>query len=1161
MRRRIRQLEHIIDSHFNTVKLSSLTLDALNFRASNERQLDFQEKIETLTNARKASIMIDTEVSTFEFVNVNFVKQHKLNIMILVKFIKFRLADDKLISNIIRMTQVKFQLSEHVNEIWCLITTLNKFDLILDMSWLKQHFVNISCENRSIIFAFDHCLKNCIHNYQFITMRNQNIKKSSDNKRFEKADIAEIIATTFMKMIAQNKNQVIFMWFEHFEMLNRFKKKNKYMLASLFAIDIAIISVEDFEKFFIKVDKASLIEKQLKNRISSKFHKYVRTWNFAETNKLLSRKEWNHRIDFKSKSTSSIKKTYDLSRDQALVIKKYVNDMLDKDFIRFSSFEYATLVLVIKKSEDDLRICVNYRALNVFTVKNRNASSLIRETLTRLCFAKIYSKFDIIVVFNEVRIKKKDEKKTVFLTRYELFEYVVMSFELCNAFDTFQAFINVTLREYLNDFCTEYSNDVLIFSENRTKHVEHVFKILVKLEKANLYLDIDKCEFFVTSVKYFELIIITEEVKMNFKKIDAIVNWKSSKCIKDVQIFLKFVNFYRKFILDYSRIIVFLNRLTKNEKKKFVFSWSFDDFEEIAFRTLKLAFTTAFILQHFNFDSETWIETNVSNFVVVAMLNQKNSDEKLHSVAYMFKKMSSIECNYEIYDKKLLTIVRAFEKWRSKCAEISVEDSIKILIDHRNLKHFMTTKQLNRRQTRWVEFLAKFNFKIVYRLEVQDIKFDNLIRKSQDLSNSQQNERQQFNHRVLLKSHYLDEEVRNAINLASLLMNEGQKKIIILTVMLYELSEERLFANEKSDEESSVKSILENESTADSITAQLDIVELIRTTYFDDIILQRIMKSKRERLRRISSDIIKIEVRFELDDCEIKDELFWIKNRLYVSHDDDVFAAILKQIHELSSEEHVDRAIIYDRVSIHYFWSRMIDIVARYVKNCHQCRRIKTYREDKQELLKSLSISKRYFQNISMNFITSLSICKRHDRNYQHIMIIVDRLSKKKKYIELNSLKMNAMIQTFIEWVWKEKEYSSSIVSDREIQFVFYFWQRLCERIDTHFKLFTVWHFETDDQTKNVNANLKQYLRVYVNYNQNDWYDHFSIAKFESNSSKSVSSEVESFLIIKNYIFRFDFESSTSIIDDSVQRREMRNVDRFIVKQKKLRQYLRDELK
>ena len=92
--------------------------------------------------------------------------------------------------------------------------------------------------------------------------------------------------------------------------------------------------------------------------------------------------------------------------------------------------------------------------------------------------------------------------------------------------------------------------------------------------------------------------------------------------------------------------------------------------------------------------------------------------------------------------------------------------------------------------------------------------------------------------------------------------------------MLYELSEERLFADEKSDEKSSVESIFENESTVDSLTTQLDIIELIRTTYFNDIILQKIMKSKREKLRRISSNIIKIEVRFELDDCEIKNELF-----------------------------------------------------------------------------------------------------------------------------------------------------------------------------------------------------------------------------------------------------------------------------------------------
>ena len=164
----------------------------------------------------------------------------------------------------------------------------------------------------------------------------------------------------------------------------------------------------------------------------------------------------------------------------------------------------------------------------------------------------------------------------------------------------------------------------------------------------------------------------------------------------------------------------------------------------------------------------------------------------------------------------------------------------------------------------------------------------------------------------------------------------------------------------------------------------------------------------------------------------------------------------------------------------------MTNTIARYVKNCHQCRKIKTYWKNKQKLLKSLFISNRCFQDISINFITSLSICKRHDKNYEHIMIIVDKLFKKKKYILLNFLKVNVVVQTFIKWMWREKSYSNFIISNRDIQFVFYFWQRSCEKIDIHFKFFIVWHSKTNDQIENVNAILKQYLRIYVNFNQND---------------------------------------------------------------------------
>ena len=198
--------------------------------------------------------------------------------------------------------------------------------------------------------------------------------------------------------------------------------------------------------------------------------------------------------------------------------------MLEKNFIRSSNFEYAASVLIVKKFERELRICVDYRALNALIIKNKNASLLIRDTLTRLCKIKIYSKFDIITIFNEIRMREEDEKKIVFLTRYDLFEYVMMSFDLCNALDTFQVFINNILREYLNDFISVFLDDILMYSESKEKHIEHVTKILVKLKKVNLFLDIDKCEFFVISIKYLDLIIITKRIKMNLKKIETIVN-------------------------------------------------------------------------------------------------------------------------------------------------------------------------------------------------------------------------------------------------------------------------------------------------------------------------------------------------------------------------------------------------------------------------------------------------------------------------------------------------------------------------------------------------------------------------------------------------------------------------------------------------------------
>ena len=172
-------------------------------------------------------------------------------------------------------------------------------------------------------------------------------------------------------------------------------------------------------------------------------------------------------------------------------------------------------VLFIKKFEEELCFCVNYQDLNAITVKNRYSLFLISETLNCLSQAKIFIKLNIISAFNQLRIKEEDEAFIIFHTRFELFKYLVMLFNLCNKSVLFQKYINNILCKHLNKFCTAYLNDILIYFDNELKHKIYVKLILQKLRKANLQMNIIKCKFHVTQVSYLELIIIIKEIKMN----------------------------------------------------------------------------------------------------------------------------------------------------------------------------------------------------------------------------------------------------------------------------------------------------------------------------------------------------------------------------------------------------------------------------------------------------------------------------------------------------------------------------------------------------------------------------------------------------------------------------------------------------------------------
>jgi len=284
-----------------------------------------------------------------------------------------------------------------------------------------------------------------------------------------------------------------------------------------------------------------------------------------EADKLPPHRPHDHDIKLLPGENPPFGPLYPMSRNELTVLKEWLEENLRKGFIRPSSSPAASPVLFVKKPGGGLRFCVDYRALNNISAKDRYPLPLIKESLNNLKGMKYFTKIDIISAFNNIRVKEGLEYLTAFRTRFGLYESLVMPFGLTGAPATFQRFINDTLRDYLDQFCTAYLDDILIYSQDRAEHESHVRKVLQRLREAGLFAKIQKCEFFQEETTFLGLIVGRNGLRMDPEKIKTVVNWPRPTCLKDVQAFIGFGNFYRRFIREFSKIISPMVRLTMKD--------------------------------------------------------------------------------------------------------------------------------------------------------------------------------------------------------------------------------------------------------------------------------------------------------------------------------------------------------------------------------------------------------------------------------------------------------------------------------------------------------------------------------------------------------------------------------------------------------------------
>jgi hypothetical protein len=443
---------------------------------------------------------------------------------------------------------------------------------------------------------------------------------------------------------------------------------------------------------------------------------------FQEKTTLPDHQEWDHTIPLKEGTELVKLPTRKMDEVQAKVLRKYIDESLEKGWIEESSSPIGYPPMFVPKKDGSPRCCIDYRDLNNKTVKDSHPLPLISEIQDRIAKAKIFTKLDIKDAYHQVRIRKGEEWKTAFRCRYGTFQYKVMPFGLTNAPASFQRLINTALKGYLDEFCTAYLDDVIIYSEKEEEHQDHVRKVLERLIQWKLPLKLKKCEFNVKKTEFLGHILEPGRISMDPRKVASILEWPEPKNVKDVQSFMGLGNYYRKFIRAFSRITAPLTNLTKAGKE---FRWEKEERE--AFKELKKRFTTAPVLQLYNPERQVVIETDASDFALGGCLNQADEEGKLHPVAFHSRKFIAAEINYDVHDKELLAIVEAVKTWEIYL--LGSKHETLIYTDHKNLQTFMTTKELTRRHMRWAERLGQVKIRIIYRKGSENARADALSRR------------------------------------------------------------------------------------------------------------------------------------------------------------------------------------------------------------------------------------------------------------------------------------------------------------------------------------------------------------------------------------------------------------------------------------------------
>ncbi|WKA05219.1 hypothetical protein VitviT2T_023197 [Vitis vinifera] len=691
-------------------------------------------------------------------------------------------------------------------------------------------------------------------------------------------------------------------------------------------------------------------------------------WPAELPNELPPMRDVQHTIDLIPGASLPNLPAYKMNPTEHAELKRQVDELLNKGFIRESLSPCGVPTLLTPKKDGSWRMCVDSRAINKITIKYRFPIPRLDDMLDMMVGSVIFSKIDLRSGYHQIRVRPGDEWKTSFKTKDGLYEWLVMPFGLTNPPSTFIRIMTQVLKPFIRQFVVVYFDDILIYSRSCEDHEEHLKQVMRTLRAEKFYINLKKCTFMSPSVVFLGFVVSSKGVETDPEKIKAIVDWPVPTNIHEVRSFHGMATFYRQFIRNFSSIMTPIIE----GMKPGLFIWT--KAANKAFEEIKSKMVNPPILRLPDFEKVFEVAYDASHVGIGAVLSQKG-----HPVAFFSENLNGAKKKYSTYDLEFYAVVQAIRHWQHY---LSYKEFV-LYSDHEALRYLNSQKKLNSRHAKWSSFLQLFTFNLRHCAGIENKVADALSRK---------------------------------------------------TLFLVNMSTTTIGFEE-------LKHCYDNDADFGDVYSSL--LSGSKATCIDFQILEGYLFYKN---------------RLCLPRTSLRDHVIW-------------------ELHGGGMGGHFGRDNTIALVEDRFFWPSLKKDVWKVIKQCRACQVGKGSKQN-TGLYTPLPVPSKPWEDLSMDFVLGLP---RTQRGFDSIFVVVDRFSKMAHFIPCKkALDASYVAVLFFKEVVRLHGLPQSIVSDRDVKFMSYFWKTLWAKLGTQLKFSSSFHPQTDGQTEVVNRSLGNLLRCIV---------------------------------------------------------------------------------